>query len=105
MKNIFELSNEDIKKIEAEFRNTSYFKKYMLSYIGSIVVLFSSLIFFAFIWLTFVWGDIESWNMENTPTFSMITTLFFLIGCTILVACLALISLIFKYKKLDLMKQ
>ncbi len=102
MKSIFELSNEDIKKLEPEFRNTSYFKKYMMCYTSAILILFLGFVFLAFVLFNFVTADLE--NIEN-PFYSVITTLTFVIGCTILLSCAALISVIFKYKKLDLMKQ
>lgn len=90
-KTVFDLSSEEGKKIDKELRCTSYYKQYLVGYIATILF-----IFFMYIVVTSLHEFINPIISEDT---------FSLICIMILSGFVALISLLFWFKRFDLVKK
>lgn len=89
-KTIFDLKYEEGRKVDMELRKTSYFKQYILGYAISICML-----------ILIGSGLIFSFSMEE----STVTDSYLIIPIMIMVGFASLFTLLFWFKKFDLIKK
>ena len=87
MKSIFELSYSEGKKIDAEVRKTSYFKQYLIIYIVC--------------YITLIIGFLILTGICTATEFSQL----YAIGLTILISAFAIITILFQFKRMNLINQ
>ncbi len=87
MKSIFELSYSDGRKIDAEVRKTSYYKQYLKIYTVCYIELIIGLMILV--------------GICSATEFSQL----YAIGLTILISAFAIISILFQFKRLNLINQ
>ena len=87
MKSIFELSYSEGRKIDAEVKKTSYYKQYLRIYIVCYIELIIGLMILV--------------GLCSSTGFSQL----YAIGLIILISAFAIITMLFQFKKLNLINQ
>ena len=92
-KTIYELNNKEGKALLKEFKKTSYYKQYFMDCITTIII------------LALICGFILGWysvcDCPNSSIIEMISA----VGIVICICFIALIAILFSFKRLDLVKE